>query len=435
MTRKTTFGGDEARLLTLAEAVADGSAVDWADAESSAGSRRQRGFIRNLRTLAGLAEFHWRTDPVAPSPSPALTAWGPLEIRGEVGSGTFGTVYRAWESRLERAVALKVLHDERPAADAALVINEGSLLARVRHPNVVTIFGADCVGGRVGLWMEFVHGRTLKEIHQKQGPFSAQEAIVIGLDLCGALAAVHKAGFLHCDVKAQNVMREAGGRIVLMDFGAAAVASAGRNAAAAAGTPLYLAPEVIAGERPTVQSDLYSLGVLIYYLVSGEFPVIGSSLAEVRHAHQQKGRAFLRDVRPDLPAAFVRLIDDATAVAPAHRPQTAGEFEFLLETATGRSRPRETAQASAPSVGGTSVRDSELWRSIAVVPFVDMSADKKLDYLCEGIAEEIVSALTKVSGLRVIASTSAVHFKRSAQDARRLETASAGTVLDGSALV
>src|SRR5207244_2811767 len=102
----------------------------------------------------------------------------------------------------------------------ASVIDEGRLLARIRHPNVVTVHGADRIDGRVGLWMEYIHGRTLERSLAEQGPFSAPEAGEIGIQVCRALAAVHQAGLLHRDIKAQNVMREDGGRLVLMDFGA-----------------------------------------------------------------------------------------------------------------------------------------------------------------------------------------------------------------------
>jgi len=340
---------DDVGLLKLAEAVADGFDVAWADAEASAKSPEQREIIRHLRVLADLANLH-RSGPIEDSSTPAVLndetarssplfpSWGPLEIRAEVGSGTFGAVYRAWDPRLDREVALKILRGLRSTEEdlASIVIKEARVLARLRHPNVITVFGADCFDGQVGLWMEFVHGRTLKEIEKEQGPFSAREAMLIGLDLCHALAAVHKAGFLHRDIKAQNVMRETGGRIVLMDFGAAAVLSPQTEwRASLTGTPAYLAPEVLQGDPPTVRSDLYSLGVLLYYLVSGEFPIMARSLPELREAHEQKKRRLLRDLRPDLPSTFVRVIDNAIATSPDQRPDSAGALEALFEAAMG----------------------------------------------------------------------------------------------------
>ena len=148
-----------------------------------------------------------------------------------VGEGAFGEVYRAWDTRLDREVALKLLRrqDWSHAGDASAVIDEGRMLAQVRHPNVVTVHGADRIAGRVGLWMEFIHGRTLEQLLHERGPFGAGEATLIGLDVCRALSAVHRAGLLHRDIKAQNVMREDGGRIVLMDFGTGLEHTSGSN--------------------------------------------------------------------------------------------------------------------------------------------------------------------------------------------------------------
>ena len=198
------------------------------------------------------------------------------------------------------------------------MIDEGRLLARVRHPNVVTVHGADRIDGRVGLWMEFVRGRTLEDVLGDQGPFGAEEATLIGLDLCRALSAVHAAGLMHRDVKAQNVMREAGGRIVLMDFGTGRDDLSDRPADVA-GTPLYVAPEVLGGAPATAESDIYSVGVLLFHLVTGAYPVKGRTVAEIREAHGQRRRAWLRDARPDLPDTFVQAVERALDVDPDKR--------------------------------------------------------------------------------------------------------------------
>src|SRR5262252_4512974 len=157
--------------------------------------------------------------------APTMSRWGALECRRKIARGSFGTVYLAWDPTLEREVALKVL---QAANRSHTVIQEGRLLARVRHPNVVTVYGIDEYEGTVGLWMEWVEGLTLTQVLTARGLLGGHEAALIGVDVCRALAAVHKAGLLHRDIKAQNVMREAGGRVVLMDFGAGEV----RNEAA-----------------------------------------------------------------------------------------------------------------------------------------------------------------------------------------------------------
>ena len=197
--------------------------------------------LRQLRAIAQIASAHERFaqeadvlfDAVAAmetSGAIAATAgqgelrtWGQLILRSYIGRGSFGDVYRAWDPRLDREVALKLLTPPATGetARSSKVISEGRALARVRHPNVVTVYGADQIGGRIGVWMEFVEGRTLAQRIAADGPLAPAETAAIGADLARALAAVHKAGLLHRDVKAQNVICEAGGRIVLTDFGTA----------------------------------------------------------------------------------------------------------------------------------------------------------------------------------------------------------------------
>jgi len=244
---------DGGALLDLATSVADGAPVDWRDLERSVASEADLGVLRQLRVVAGIAQLHRSftddaVEPIAPPPGrTGIGRWGDLVLLERVGTGAFGEVYRGWDARLEREVALKLLR--RDASDpvvARRVLEEGRLLARVRHPHVVSVYGADVRDGRVGLWMEFIDGETLERRVEREGPLSAREALLVGLELCGALAAVHQAGVVHRDVKAQNVMREAGGRLVLMDFGAGEESASRPGALPSfAGTPLYLAPELL----------------------------------------------------------------------------------------------------------------------------------------------------------------------------------------------
>ena len=277
-------------------------------------------------------------------------AWGGLEIREKVGEGAFGEVYRAWDPQLEREVALKLLKKE-PSARASLassVIREGRLLARVSHPNVVTVHGAETHDGRVGLWMEFVRGRSLEEQLERQGKFGAREASLIGIDICRALAAVHLAGLVHRDVKSRNVMRREGGRILLMDFGAGRDLSDAEEATerGVSGTPLYIAPEMFLGQAATARSDIYSLGVLLFHLVTGSYPVQAASLRALRDVHKRREVRLLRDVRPDLPEAFVRVVERALAWDPQERFGTAGETERALSQALGvEGAPVDTTPA------------------------------------------------------------------------------------------
>ena len=341
---------DDDRLLALAASVSDGEAVDWEKAEQEAEDDEQRKVVRALRDLSSIAKVHQSWHESLPSLSnrgkPLPKRWGSLVLLEKVGEGSFGEVFRARDLQLDREVALKLLHEgSADGEEGSTVIEEGRLLARVRHPNVATIYGADRREDRIGLWMEFLQGRTLSAVVREQGPFGAREAVLVGMDLCRALAAVHAEGILHRDIKAQNVMRETGGRIVLMDFGVGR--DLRRDAtpdSSLSGTPLYLAPEVLAGNPSSVRSDIYSLGVLLFYLTTGTFPVRGNCLDELCQAHEQGYVQLLRDLRPDLPDSFVRVIDRALAKDPERRYASVGALEQGLQKVLQNEAPESPSQ-------------------------------------------------------------------------------------------
>ena len=147
--------------------------------------------------------------------------WGPFRLVQKVGQGSFGEVYRAFDTTLEREVALKLLLPQGVDEEDRFktLLREARAIARVRHQNVVPVYGVDKHDGRVGFWSDFVSGKTLSALLAAQGPFGPVEAAHIGIDLCRAVGAVHAAGLLHRDIKTGNAMREEGGRILLMDFG------------------------------------------------------------------------------------------------------------------------------------------------------------------------------------------------------------------------
>jgi len=339
---------DQQRLLEVASAVAEGSAVNWEDAERQSPDG-ERSVVRALRLLAEIADVarnpSSRRTVEEPGAPPPPSSWGHLRVIRELGRGAFGTVFRAWDDTLEREVALKLMRGTGASGDleSSRALKEARRLARVRHPNVVTIHGADCHDGRFGIWMELIGGCTLSELLVAQGTMSAREAALVGIDLCHALAAVHRARLLHGDIKASNVMREDGGRVVLMDFGAGRrMPMSGEHAYLLAGTPLYLAPELLGGQSASIASDIYSLGVLLYQLVTGRYPVVGNDLAELALAHERGERLSLLDARPNLPRAFVDVVDRALAAHPKDRYQTAGQFGTALASVVGARYRRDS---------------------------------------------------------------------------------------------
>ena len=337
----------------VAEAVADGLPVDWMRVESDAADDTERARLTELRLIAGIAGFHstlhstlrasGRGGPAEPPP----TEWGTLRVDALLGRGAYGDVYRAWDPRLDRAVALKLIRGDEPEADelGAAVIEEGKLQAQVRHPGVVTIYGADRIAGQVALWMELVEGGTLEAELRERGPLPEEEIVRIGIELCQALEAVHAAGLLHRDIKTQNVMRDVDGRLVLGDFGTgqplvdSAPAAEARDSVQIAGTPLYLAPELFDGGTATPQGDIYSLGVLLYHLATGSYPVGGRTVGELRAAHQVGLSLPVSQARPELAAGLATVIADATDPKPARRPESARDLRGALEKLRARIAP------------------------------------------------------------------------------------------------
>ncbi len=471
-------------LEELADSVADGRAIDWPKAESTAKTPHERALVAQLRLVAQVGAL--RASPGSASPARASSGswqmvspleetsqvidrlaesgsqpdedtataprvcWMHLKIAVEIGRGAFGTVYRAWDPNLQREVALKLVDfDDGDAAIQSAVINEARLLARVRHSNVVAIHGADQTDGKVGLWMEFIRGRTLREIVSELGPFSPREAAGICLELARALAAVHAAGLVHRDVKAQNVMREQGGRIVLMDFGA------GEEAGVSAqwhlrGTPIYMAPELVDGAPATPCSDVYSLGVLLFYLVTGTHPISGDHVEDVRAAHREGRRKLLRDLRPDVPAAFLQCVEQLLEADPALRIQTAGAAEAaLLRALEETKRPAlkwfAATAAAIVAVVLLGIGANAVWtrfvsggvvRSMAVLPMVNLTGDPNQDYFVDGMTDLLITELSRISALRVTSRTSIMGYKQTTKRideiARELDV---DTVLEASVMV
>jgi serine/threonine-protein kinase len=280
------------------------------------------------------------------SMGPALTRWGPFELRERVGHGGFGEVYRAYDSSLQREIAVKLLfprEGEWARVQEELLLREARAMARVTHSNLAPIYGVGSFEGRAGFWSAFIHGKTLSSLLDINGRFGPQETILIGIDLCRAVTAVHAAGLLHCDIKTSNVMREAGGRILLMDFGLTEQAA---KPMLLGGTPGYMAPELLAGEKATVRTDVYALGVLLYHLLTACLP-------EPEHWS-------LLEQRPDLPASLVEVVHRAMHADPAQRYGSAAELASAL-TAAGPG-----TQSSVP-VMAPPAKTKRPWIAIAAV--------------------------------------------------------------------
>src|SRR5262249_332521 len=275
--------------------------------------------------------------------------WGRYLLLETCGEGSCGTVYHAWDPELEREIAIKILHEHRvDVSRKERLLREGRALAQIQHPNVVRVLGVEAFEGHIGLCMEFVRGETLEALLAAHGRWNARETLIVGKDVCAALAAVHRAGLLHRDVKARNVMRDPTGRVVLMDFGTGRTANPIMLALNVAGTPLYMAPEVLAGEPASVSSDVYSVGVLLYHLLTAADPFEGQTTEELREAHRLGPQQRLVARRPDLPVAIIRVVERALAVSVEERYATADALFDALDAAVGEPKVDHVSDAEHP---------------------------------------------------------------------------------------
>jgi serine/threonine-protein kinase len=323
----------EERLLDVAAAVLDGTALDWERVSQDLDADERR-VLEQLRVLP-------RCGATARSEAAGSgTTWLHLRLLRRLGSGGYGEVWRAWDTQLDREVALKLLPSD--GEEGAHALAEARLLARVRHPGVVGVHGAASSEGRSGIWMERVPGATLADLVREHGPFDAETAAAVGVEVCRALAAVHRAGLVHGDVKADNVMREPAGRVVLLDFGLGRRVELGDERFA--GSLEYVAPErLLLGAPTSVATDVYSVGVLLFHLATGAFPVSAGSTPEVADRHRRGLRVSLGEARPQLPPAFVDAVDRALSPRAEDRPASAAALGALLD----RERPQRPQRPRA----------------------------------------------------------------------------------------
>ncbi len=344
-------------LQRVAASIADGLPVDWDALSASADLTPEE--IRALRILETVGRRTSTGEPGGSLP-------GGFELLGELGRGSVGSVWRAFDRSLEREVALKVIEAESPASSPSArarerFLEEARLLASLRHPNIVQIHSVEEHEGSIRLVLERIEGRNLAEIVHGEGPLAPAEAARIGIELCHALAALHARGIVHRDLKPTNVMRETGGRIVLLDFGVARSDSSRRPVtSASAGTPRFMAPEQFEARGEIgPAADLWALGALLYWLASASFPFEGHSYEELERSVLEGRSIPLVDRVPDVPAAFAQVLRRALERDPSRRSKSAGEMELELRAFLAGGAP--VGSASAPTASA-SARARHTWK-------------------------------------------------------------------------
>ena len=353
---------------------------------------------------------------------------GPYEIVAPLGAGGMGEVYRARDTRLRREVAIKVLPGAfaRDPERLARFQREAEVLATLNHPNIAAVYGFEETPSASGIVLELVDGPTLAEriesaaVTANGSGLPLDEALGIAMQIAEALEGAHEKGVVHRDLKPGNVKITRTGIVKVLDFGLAKLSApayaddlptlmGATQPGMLLGTAAYMAPEQARGEPTDARTDVFSFGVVLYEVLSGRRPFAGDSVFDTLNA-----------VVHDEPAAFKspasEIIKRCLEKLPSQRFSTMADVKAALQQVRMKSNERTKG---APS--------------IAVLPFVNMSREADDEYFSDGLAEEIINALAQMSGLKVIARTSAFAFKGKNEDIRRIaDTLGVNTVLEGS---
>jgi adenylate cyclase len=330
----------------------------------------------------------------------------------KIGEGGMGVVWKALDASLDREVALKLLPDSIAADPEKLarLESEAKTIAALSHPHIVTLYSIEEAETRRFLTMEFVSGRTLAELIPAGGlPFA--ELMRIAVPLADAVSAAHRRGIVHRDLKPRNIMLDTEGRVKVLDFGLAQSPPplTGKDVSdrttrtlggrVLSGTLAYMSPEQLAAEPTDPRTDVFSLGVILYEMATGRRPFEARSAAELITAILRDAPVPPTRLRTGLPGRMDRLIARCLEKDPRYRLQSAVDLGWELELLQADALREKT-------------------RAVAVLPFVDLSREKDQDYLCEGLAEEILIALSKLEGLRVASRAAAFRFRTREADVR-----------------
>jgi len=260
------------------------------------------------------------------------------ELLNEIGSGGFGRVYRARDLGLEREVAIKVLHPQLTADPGVMerFRREAQLAARLRHPNIVSVYDIQSRAGLQWYVMEFVPGANVAQLVKKEGPFPIQKTTRLLFEALSALEHAHALGLVHRDIKPENMLIEPDGRLRITDFGLALALRGERFAGATSrsGTPQFAAPEQLLGERVEQRADLYSLGVVAYFTLLGRPPFEGTTPEAILAKQTVDALPSLREARPDVSREFEEVLRHTVVCDPSQRYPTAGALRQALEQVT-----------------------------------------------------------------------------------------------------
>lgn len=347
----------------------------------------------------------------------------------KVGEGGLGEVFLAEDLILNRRVALKVLATQQPNASKQ-ILEEARSAASIDHPNACKIFETGEYEGAPFIAMEFLDGETLAQRIASR-PIPLKEAVTLAIEITEALAEAHEKHIIHCDLKPANIMITLSGHGKLMDFGLARMVkripgsesdSTSRDESpnrVGAGTPAYMAPEQIRREKLDARSDIFQLGIVLYHMFAGIHPFRRSTHEATMAAILHEDAVPLRRAAPAVPESLSRIVERSLVKYPAGRYASARDlWAALIDLRSDNTEQAERAP---------------LLSAIAILPFSDLSAAHDQEYFCDGLAEELISAVGQSSQIRVASRTASFRYKGAGVDLREIgRTLNVASILEGS---
>jgi len=348
---------------------------------------------------------------------------GRYQVIEELGHGGMGKVYKVFDQEIQAKMALKLIKPEVSADKTTIerFRNELKIARDISHKNICRMYDLGKEAGNYFITMEYVTGEDLKSFIRRSRQLTVGTAVAIAKQVCEGLAEAHRLGVVHRDLKPSNIMIDKEGNARIMDFGIArSLKGKGiTGAGVIIGTPEYMSPEQVEGKEADQRSDIYSLGIILYEMLTGRVPFEGDTPLSIAMKHKTEAPQDPRSFNAQVPSALSHVILKCMEKDRARRYQSAEDVVSELDKADN---------------GKTVAIKVDEWKnSIAVLPFKNMSADPEQEYFCEGIAEELLNALTQIKELRVVARTSAFSFKGKDVDIREIgRTLNVDKVLEGS---
>lgn len=349
---------------------------------------------------------------------------GRYKITAKLGAGGMGEVYLAEDTKLDRRVALKFLPSAmwNEAEAQQRLIREAKAASQLDHPNIVTIYGIEEFEGRPFIVMAHVRGATLNE-YCTSTQRTTDDLIDLAIQIADGLQHAHEAGVIHRDLKPSNILVDDRGRVRVLDFGIARLRGTSRltQAGSTVGTLAYSPPELAQGKDAEPTSDIYSLGVVMYQMLTGQLPFDADHEAALLYCILHEPPKPLSDSKSDVPAGLQGIVLRCLEKKPEKRFPNCNELIKEL-------RRCRTGHVSEPMPGAGPEKPS-----IAVLPFANMSADPENEYFSDGLAEELLNVLARNPGLKVTGRTSSFAFKGKHEDLRDIgQKLGVETLLEGS---